>query len=574
MAIREDKIGQTIFFKPEDMVPEGHICNLVIAIVNKVDVSGIEEKYVGKAGNPAYSRKMLLRLLVQAAVDGIWASRKIAKLAHENMVYMYLTGYEKPDFRTIALFRRDNKDLLERTFKAVVGIARATGVLNLDHLSVDGTKIKANASNNHVLTQKDIDWIKEIIEKGIRIDEEEDKLYGDRRGDELPPELNSREKIDEKIREMERSMAEGDKNHEEIKKKVDEEREKKVDEEIEKMEKAKGKRLKRTAKKIIKRHALGDEMQKEKVMEKIEKVEEEIMKSGQDAVSVTDPEARFMKNKKKHKELSYNPQITVDNGSGVIVANDVTQDCTDYDQLQPQIGKTEENIGKLPPKTKVSGDNGYSKGPNLRYLEEKELEGYIPDTKLATEMKGKKPKDSQYTKDKFRYDEKKDQFICPQGGILTRKGEYQNRGKLQYSYYGAKCSQCPVRSECAGKNKMRTITSDDYEAERRRMAAKMRTEEGREEYKKRGETVEWPFGNIKQNLKVREFLTRGIENVKIEFNLVCISHNLKIIWNKLEGNITVLGDIGSSAAKSAVKTGGFLGSRLIFNVMRLLTLNC
>ena len=566
MAIREDRMGQAIFLKQEDMVPEGHICNLVIAIVDKVDVSGIEEKYLGKAGNPAYSRKMLLRLLVQAAVDGVWASRKIAKLAHENLVYMYLTGYEKPDFRTIALFRRDNKDLLERTFKAVVGIARATGVLNLDHLSTDGTKIKANASNKYVLTQGDIDGIRKIIEKGIRIDEEEDKLYGDRRGDELPPELNSREKIDEKIREIERSMAEEDKNRKE--------REKKVDEEIEKIEKSRDKKLKRAAKKIIKRHALGDKRQKEKVMEKIGKVEGEIMKSGQDAVSVTDPEARFMENKKKRKELSYNPQITVDNGSGVIVANDVTQDCTDHGQLQPQIGKTEENIGKLPPKTKVSGDNGYSTGPNLRYLEGKKIDGYIPDTKLAGEMKGKKPKDSQYTKDKFRYDEKKDQFICPQGGILTRKGEYQNKGKLQYSYYGARCNQCPVRSECAGKNKMRTITSDDYEAERRRMAAKMRTEEGETEYKKRGATVEWPFGNIKQNLGVREFLTRGIEGVRIEFNLACISHNLKIIWNRLEGNITVLGDIGSSAAKSTVKTIGFLGSRLIFNVMRLLTLNC
>jgi transposase len=566
MAIREDKIGQTIFFKQEDIVPEGHICNLVIAIVDKVDVSGIEEKYIGKAGNPAYSRKMLLRLLVQAAVDGVWASRKIAKLAHENMVYMYLTGHEKPDFRTIALFRRDNKDLLERTFKAVVGIARATGILDLNHLSTDGTKIKANASNNHVLTKKDIDWIKEIIERGIRIDEEEDKLYGDRRGDELPPELNSREKIDEKIREIEQSMAEEDKNQDEM--------EKRVDEEIEKIEKSRDKKLKRAAKKIIKRHALGDERQKKKVMEKIGKVEEEIENSGQDAVSLTDPEARFMENKKKRKELSYNPQITVDHGSGIIVANEVTQDCTDHYQLQPQIEKTEENVGKLPEGTKISDDNGYFNGPNLRYLENKKLDGYIPDKKLASEMKGKKSKDSPYSKDKFEYDDKKDQFVCPQGEILLMRGEYEYNGKPQHIYYGAGCSQCPVRSECAGKNKMRKITSYGYEAERRRMAAKMRSEEGKKEYKKRGETAEWPFGNIKQNLGFREFMTRGLEGVGIEFNLACISHNLKVMWNKLGGNIAVIGDIGSSVANSAVKTGGFLGSRLIVNVMRLLGLGC
>jgi len=263
----------------------------------------------------------------------------------------------------------------------------------------------------------------------------------------------------------------------------------------------------------------------------------------------------------------------VDHDSGVIVANDVTQDCIDYDQLQPQIEKTEENVGKLLEGTKVSGDNGYSKGSNLQYLEKKKLDGYIPDQKLASEMKGKK-KDRPYAKDKFEYDEENDQFICPQGETLTKKGEYEYNGKPQHAYYGANCGKCPAISECAGKKKMRTITSDNYEAERRRMAAKMQSEEGKKEYKKRGEAVEWPFGNIKQNLGMREFLTRGIDGVKTEFNLVCIAHNLTVMWNKLERNVDVLGEIGSSVANSAVKSGSFLRSRLIVNAVRLLRLYC
>jgi len=72
-------------------------------------------------------------------------------------------------------------------------------------------------------------------------------------------------------------------------------------------------------------------------MEKLDKADEELKKSGQGAVSLTDPEARFMENKKKRKELSYNSQITVDYDSGIILANDVTQECTDHNQLQPQI---------------------------------------------------------------------------------------------------------------------------------------------------------------------------------------------------------------------------------------------
>jgi hypothetical protein len=75
------------------------------------------------------------------------------------------------------------------------------------------------------------------------------------------------------------------------------------------------------------------------------------------------------------------------------------------------------------------------------------------------------------------------------------------------------------------------------------MAGKMCSEKGKEEYKKRKETVEWPFGNIKQNMKFREFYTRGIENVRIEHNLVCSAHNLRVMWGKLGGSVAALCNI-------------------------------
>ena len=87
---------------------------------------------------------------------------------------------------------------------------------------------------------------------------------------------------------------------------------------------------------------------------------------------------------------------------------------------------------------------------------------------------------------------------------------------------------------------MRSIISDAYEPQRRRMVNKMGSLGGKDEYKKRKETVEWPFGNIKQNLGLREFFTRGLENVKIEHNLVCIAHNLTVMWSKMGKNVGVL----------------------------------
>ena len=90
MAIRNDKMGQSWLLPPDisELIPVYHICYLVAAIVNGMDVDEVEKKYRFKPGNPAYSRRMLLRLVIMASTDAVWSSRKIAKLAHENVVYM------------------------------------------------------------------------------------------------------------------------------------------------------------------------------------------------------------------------------------------------------------------------------------------------------------------------------------------------------------------------------------------------------------------------------------------------------------------------------------------------------
>jgi DNA-directed RNA polymerase specialized sigma subunit len=118
-------------------------------------------------------------------------------------------------------------------------------------------------------------------------------------------------------------------------------------------------------------------------MGKLDKAEKELIKREKDAGSITDPEFRFMENKKKRKELSYNSQITVDHESELILANDVIPDTTVHNQLQPQVEMTEENLGSLPEGTKAIMDNGYFNGLNLRYLEEKEVDGFIPDSKRS-----------------------------------------------------------------------------------------------------------------------------------------------------------------------------------------------
>ena len=89
-----------------------------------------------------------------ASIDAVWSSRKIAKLVHENVVYMYLPGNEGSDFRTICNFKKECKELIEKAFRKTVSIAKALGIPELGHISTDGTKMKANASNNFMVSHE------------------------------------------------------------------------------------------------------------------------------------------------------------------------------------------------------------------------------------------------------------------------------------------------------------------------------------------------------------------------------------------------------------------------------------
>lgn len=111
-----------------------------------MDFSVLENKYHYNPGNAAYSRRMLMRIVLMAAVDGVFSSRKIMKLTNENFIYTYLSGVESPDFRTILRFKIEAKELIEKAFQATLLTAKRLGMLNFEYTAIDGTKINANAS--------------------------------------------------------------------------------------------------------------------------------------------------------------------------------------------------------------------------------------------------------------------------------------------------------------------------------------------------------------------------------------------------------------------------------------------
>ena len=150
----------------KDMIPKDHICFLVEEVVDKLDFTSFDIKYSG-AGHPAYHPRILCKILTQAMIDRIRPSRAIARNSHENVVFMYLAENLVPDFRTISDFRKDNRDLLKDIFKITISTAKELGAIGLEQLSIDGSKLKACASNNSSITKEQLDIKLGVVKESI-----------------------------------------------------------------------------------------------------------------------------------------------------------------------------------------------------------------------------------------------------------------------------------------------------------------------------------------------------------------------------------------------------------------------
>ena len=197
-----------------DFVEDGHITRTIDEIVERLDTKAIENQY-SELGRPAFHPKMLLKVLLYAYGSGLRASRKIEDACKSNLYYMYLSGMQVPDFWTICLFRRRFANEVEGIFCQVVRLCVEMGITRLGRISLDGSKLRASASAKRTKTKAEIEKlmrrVREEINKALAeaeaIDEEENRLYGDRRGDELPKEIRKKEvrlkRLDEALKRLE-----------------------------------------------------------------------------------------------------------------------------------------------------------------------------------------------------------------------------------------------------------------------------------------------------------------------------------------------------------------------------------
>jgi|SRR5688572_11026010 len=318
-----------------EWLPEDHLAFFVSDLVDHLDLSAITAVYEDEErGYPPYHPVMLTKVLVYAYCVGVFSSRRIQRRLVEDVAFRVLAAGNAPDFRTIADFRKTHLAALTGFFEQVLHLARDLGTLRVGRVAIDGSKIKANASKHKAMSygrmqekRKQLrDEVQALLAQAEAADAAEDAAYGaDRRGDELPAELQRRESRLARIREATRA-------------------------------------LKARAKDDA--AAKGESVESAKPDPKAQ-------------YNFTDPESRIMKGPDGFVQ-GYNVQVAVDERQ-LIVGQSVTQDTNDKKQLLPMITTIAQQAGMTP--THVLADAGYCSEENLAAIAETTIDAYISTRK-------------------------------------------------------------------------------------------------------------------------------------------------------------------------------------------------
>jgi len=179
------------FLMPPDVrewLPEGHLAWFVLDMVAAMDLAAFYAAYREDGrSRPAYEPSMMVALLLYAYARGVRSARAIERACEEDVAYRVIAAQAKPDHATIARFVERHERALASLFGSVLGLCAQAGLVKVGVVAIDGTKVQANASRDATCDEEQI--AREILEEAKVVDAAEDELYGEARGDELPPEL-------------------------------------------------------------------------------------------------------------------------------------------------------------------------------------------------------------------------------------------------------------------------------------------------------------------------------------------------------------------------------------------------
>ena len=492
----------------EELIPEDHLVRVVNRVMDELDLEPVLNEYKG-GGTSSYHPRMMLKVLVYAYTQRVNSSRQIAKGLRENVNFMWISGNNRPDFRTINRFRSSvMKDGIEVVFSEVLQYLIEEGYVTLENYFLDGTKIEANANKYKWVWAKSTAKYKERLQEKIQellnnIEQENDaeqEAYGDKDLEEVGGDnkqggggLDS-ETLQKRIEHLNERLA--------------------------------GKMKDKQTTKAM-RTLQEDCLPRQKKYEEQEKI-----LAGRNSYAKTDHDATFMRMKEDamlngQLKPGYNVQIGTENQ--FVVGFSIHQKTNDMNVLIPHLDQVQKRLGRLP--RTVLADAGYGSEENYAYLERSGIEGVV-----KYPLFNKQPKRS-WRKQRFRvdnwgYDPERDEYLCPNQQRLTYQGTRSRTTEHGYrtlirEYECGSCASCPLKPQCTRAVGNRRIginpTLNRYQQQARE---KLVSDQGRRLRSRRGVEVETVFGRIKQDWGFRRFTLRGLEKVKTEWGLLCIAHNL------------------------------------------------
>jgi transposase len=417
-------------------------------VVSALDLSAIYTSYQEKdgRGQAAYAPEMMVRLLLYGYARGVYSSRKIETRTFEDVAFRYLSGDQHPDHATIAEFRKRHLEALSGLFTQALLLCSEAGLVKLGHVSIDGTKIKANASKHKAMSYKHMNETEARLKQEIdallaaaeKTDAEEDAQYGkDRHGDELPAELQRRESRLRKIGAAKAVL------------------------EQEAKEKASQQRAE-AEQKLAEREEQERRTGKKKRGRKPELPDPEQAKPDDTAQrNFTDAESRIMPDgaNKGSFVQGYNAQIAVDSASQVIVAAEVTQETNDKKQLLPMIALIAANLEQKP--EKVSADTGYFSEANVTDESVKDVDLYVAtgrdkhgdavETSSDPPPPGASPKEAM--REKLRTEAGRTVYKMRKAIVEPVFGQIkEQRGFRRFSLRGKENVSCEWKLVCAVSN--------------------------------------------------------------------------------------------------------------------------
>jgi transposase len=444
----------------DDYISENNPVRFIDAFVDGLDLQKLDFKYseTKVTGRMPYNPADLLKLYTYGYLNKLRSSRRLEKSTHQNIELIWLLHKLHPDFKTIADFRKDNLQPIKQVCREFTLLCKKLDLFGCELIAIDGSKFSAVNSNSRNFTKNKL---QKLI---LKVDEQ----------------------IDVYLKELDL----GDRSEQNVKTPSTEELNKKIEQ-------------LRTRK------------------DKYQGLQQQLAKSEDTQVSLTDPDSRMMKTH-TGRDVAYNVQIVTDSKNKLILDYEVTNDECDQKQLSAVAIKAKGLLGVET--ISAVADAGYWERNNIKTCHEEKIECYVPKPE-----KSHNKKLGLYTKGDFQYDPAADCYRCPAGQTLTHRGVRMKNGFEEKVYTTSACYQCPSKSKCSRNKHPRCIFRWVHEDVMEQLDQRMKDHP--EIIKLRKALVEHPFGTLKHWMDHGYFLMRGKPKVSAEMALSVLSYNLKRVLN-------------------------------------------